>query len=345
VVVAVRSKTRSPSIAAQRRVTRAIVAWYLRLYHLTSDDPGVEATFCDPSKVGAFAVTREGLRRGDPEQLFRLLVATTMFQRRQDQQILRILRSLSASEVADLTTPSSLLARADECACPHMASNAALLSKCDLTKDAARLGACAANPSVRCHMKVHTVWLRRYGHFGKVPTSAALMIREAGVGGVNDLKRQVLRRARAPLARAVALEAALCGAWRVSSKIACMYLSALTAPDLAPGSPAWPRGLDWTHFVVVDSNVDAFLASIGYRGSGGYDARRRFVQELALGIDLAKLRPGLRSYNPRLVQQAMYLFMSAANRRVSERDCSRLGERACRACPAALRERCGLRLA
>jgi hypothetical protein len=229
--------------------------------------------------------------------------------------------------------------------CPHLATNLALQEICDLTKNAARVGVCTANASVPCDLKVHTVLLKRYGHFGKVPTSAALMLREAGASGIAELKRHVLRQTSDPHARAVTLEAVLCRAWRVSSKIACMYLSALTAPDLAPGAPAWSRGIDWTHFVVVDSNVDAFLVSIGYGGPRSYDARRRFVQEVARGVDLAGLRPRLRRYNPRLVQQAMYLFMSSANRRASTRDCSRDGPSACRVCPSVLRSRCRLRRA
>ena len=29
------------------------------------------------------------------------------------------------------------------------------------------LGACSANPDTACHLKRHTVLLKRYGHFGK----------------------------------------------------------------------------------------------------------------------------------------------------------------------------------
>jgi hypothetical protein len=97
--------------------------------------------------------------------------------------------------------------------------------------------------------------------------------------------------------------------------------------------------------VVIDSNVDLFLSSIGYRGHGTYAARRGFVRSLAERIDLRRLNPRLRSFNPRLVQQAMYLFMSATNRRAARRDCSHEGARACRACPAALRSRCPVRRA
>jgi hypothetical protein len=320
------------------------VGWYLRLYHRTADDPGVARTFRDREKVGAFAVTTAGIRRGDPDELFRLLVATTMFQRRQDLQILRILRSMSAEQVNALTRPKRLLALVDEGSCVHMHSTAALHEACDLSKHpSSKVGVCAANARVACHLKVHTVLMRRYGHFGKVPTSAALMLREAGVDGLAGLRAKVLRMFRDPAERAVALEGELSRAWRVSSKIASMFLSSLATPDLAPGPTPWTRGIDWTHFVVIDSNVDLFLASIRYRGRGTYDARRTFVRELAHRIDLRRYDKRLRAFNPRLVQQAMYLFMSATNRKATARDCSHEGAAACRRCPNELRERCPVR--
>jgi hypothetical protein len=92
--------------------------------------------------------------------------------------------------------------------------------------------------------------------------------------------------------------------------------------------------------VVVDSNVDLFLASIGYRGGRSYDARREFIRELAREIDVSEFAPALHRFNPRIVQQAMYLFMSAANRRAAASDCMHRGEAACSTCPRAVRTRC-----
>jgi hypothetical protein len=153
----------------------------------------------------------------------------------------------------------------------------------------------------------------------------------------------VLRRERDPLARARALEAALSSAWRVNQKIASMFLSAVTNPDLSRGTAPWARGVDWTYFVVVDSNVDLFLTSIGYRGGSSYDARREFICALARRIDLRELDHRLHQYNPRVVQQALYLFMSSANRRATQDDCMHSGASACRACPASLARRCPVR--
>jgi hypothetical protein len=300
--------------------------------------------FCDPARVGAFAVDRAAVRSGDGHTLFRLLVATTMFQRRQDVQILRILRGMRRADVAEMTRPLRLLRLADSNECEYLTSSDKLHGTCDLAKDPATgKGCCARNPTNECHLKRHTVLLKRYGHFGKMPTSLALMLREAGVADLSALRRAVLRRVRDPLERARALETELSRAWRVSQKIASMFLSTIANPDLSPGASPWARGVDWTYFVVVDSNVDLFLASLGYRGGKSYDSRREFVCQVARKIDLSRLDPRLHAYNPRVVQQALYLFMSTANRRTLMNDCVHQGVAACAECPSMVAKRCPLR--
>lgn len=121
-----------------------------------------------------------------------------------------------------------------------------------------------------------------------------------------------------------------------------MFLSIVSNPDLTPGVRPW-RDVDWRHFVVIDSNVDLYLGALGYRGGKSYAARRAFVRSLSSRIDLTELRPGMRRDNPRLVQQAMYLFMSAANRRAIPGDCMHLGAEACRRCDRALSRICPVR--
>lgn len=331
-----------PSVrASQIAATTAVVDWYLRNHFRTPSDPGVVHMFCDPRKVGAFAVNRRALRAGDGDALFKLLVATAMFQRRQDVQILRILRGIGREHADEIGDSRRLLSLVDGGACPHMRSTTALVAECDLSKDpVTRAGCCNANSSVTCHLKKHTELLKRYGHFGKVPTSIALMVREAGVADLAELRTTILERHEDALERARALETALSRAWRVNQKIASMFLSAITNPDLSRGLAPWTRGIDWTYFVVIDSNVDLFLSTIGYEGASTYDARREFVRALARKIDLSGLAPDVQPFNPRLVQQAMYLFMSEANRRAASADCMHIGASACRACPRALRRRC-----
>lgn len=323
------------------QATTAVVRWYLGLYFRTPDDPGVAPMFCDPSRVGHFALDPHLLAAGEPRTLFRLWFVITMFQRRQDVQIMRILRGFSAEDAAEVSSATRLLQLVDDSPCDHMKQNDALITRCDLTKDArTRLGRCSANPKVPCHLKRHTVLLKRYGHFGKVPTSLALVLRETGARHLKELRERILRDVPTERERALALEAALCAAWRVSQKIAAMFLSAISNPELSDGIAPWADGVDWSYFVVIDSNVDLFLSAINYSGPGTYEARRSFVQALAEKIDLSRLDTRLSAYNPRVVQQALYLFMSSANRGATERDCSHLGAVACAACPKSLSRMC-----
>jgi hypothetical protein len=325
---------------AQVEATAEVTRWYVARYWRTTDDAGVPAVFCDPSQVGHFAVTPEELKGGDDAALFRLLVATTMFQRRQDVQILRVLRGTGAEDAAALTQPACLLGLVDASPCERIRTTRALHEECDLTKDSAGRGACEHRSAHPCHLKRHSELLRRYGHFGKVPTSAALVLREAGVEGLSGLYKQALLVSKDPDERAVWLQAALSRAWRVSDKISSMFLSALTNPDLSDGLTPWRRGLNWRRFVVVDSNADLFLASIQYQGAMTYEARRAFFCALARRVKLDGLDARLQRYNPRIVQQAAYLFMSVTNRRARASDCMHLAPLSCATCEATLRHRC-----
>lgn len=331
-------------LQVQTGVVQQIVAWYLGLYYDTSEDLGTAAMFCDGAKVGYFALPRERLIAADGPVLFRLLVMMTLFQRRQDAQVLRILRGIGRDDAHELGSAEALLALVDDRPCRWMVTTQVLHETCDLGKmPVTGLPCCTRNPSKSCHLKRHTALLKRYGDFGKAPTSAALVLREAGANNLNEVKAQICGRERDLLQRAKLMIEALSRAWRVSEKIASMFLSAVANPDLAGSAPSWSADLDWTFFVVIDSNVDLFLRSIGFPGGRDYEARRAFMFGLARTIDLRQLRPELQRYNPRLVQQAIYMFMSASNRRQSPRDCSQKGVDACGRCPSALRQRCPVR--
>ncbi len=322
---------------SQIATTREVVRWYLTTHYRRAGDVGLIDTFVDPARVGAFAVSKAAIESGESAQLFRLLVTVAMFQRLRDTHVMGILRRVPPDAADELTTVERLVARARTDACRHALSPEALAADCSLRKDEAARGTCAERARGACYLHGHTELLRRYGHFGKVPTSAALVVERAGDGDLNELRRRVYARESSALARAQQLESVLSESWRISDKIASMYLSLLTVPDLGL-IPPWREGLDWTWFVVVDQNVDAFLTSIGYAGGTAYVHRRAFVRELASRIDLTTLDTRLEQHNPRLVQQAMYLFMSRANRQASPDDCMRSAS--CSACPRALRQRC-----
>ncbi|HYO59835.1 hypothetical protein [Archangium sp.] len=269
----------------------------------------------------------------------------TLFQRRQDAQVLRILRGIGAKDAHELGDANALLSLVDERACPWMATTKLLHEECDLGKvEHSGAACCTKRPLTDCHLKRHTVLLKRYGDFGKAPTSAALVLREAGADSFNEIKAQVFVQEPNPLERSKRMIEVVSQAWRVSEKIASMFLSAVTNPDLPGSAPSWSAGLDWTFFVVIDSNVDLFLKSIGLPAGLDYSSKRTFIRTLAHSINLRRLRPELHPYNPRLVQQAIYMFMSASSRRLSARDCSRSGGSACRRCPREMSERCPVRV-
>lgn len=329
--------------AKQVEQTRAAVGWYLHAHYGKVGDPGTVSMFTDASRLGPFAISRAALVEGDGRALFRLLVAVAMFQRRQDVQIAAILRSLSSDQAAELTDVDRLLAMVDASPCEHAKTTVSLAAECDLAKHPhTKQGLCASHPDVACHLKLHTVWMRRYGHFGKVPTSAALVVRESGARDLAELLRRSRRGVRGPTERAQAVADALSRSWRISDKISAMFLSLIANPDLTPGVSGWDD-LDWRHFIVIDSNVDLFLAAIRYRGAKKYSARRAFIRALSDGIDLRVLNPRMHRDNPRIVQQAMFLFMSASNRRSLSHDCMHRRPASCGACPKALAELCPVR--
>ncbi len=285
-------------------------------------------------------MTLEGVARRDSAELFRLIVAVAMFQRRQDAQIIRILGGMTEADSAEVSSMQRLLALADRSDCDHTKTLDALLTRCDLTKTPkTRRGTCRANNSVACHLKRHTVLLRRYGHFGKVPTSIALAVRESRAADIAAMLDDAAAREATPNARARGMIAALSRAWRVSEKISSMFLAMAWNPDLTPGVVE-SDDVDWRHFIVIDSNTDLFLSAIDYDGLGTYEARRAFIRALSAQIDLTSLHPSLRRDNPRIVQQAMYLFMSESNRRGIPTDCMHRRREACPGCPSALRARC-----
>lgn len=324
----------------QCAAARAVTAWYLRTYFGTEDDVGVAAMFCRHDRVGHFAVDQGALKAGDPNALFRLLVTMTMFQRRSDLQIMRVLRGIAHADALELTDAARLLALADD-GCDISRSLDTLLGRCDLGKcPETKRGTCGQRPDSACQLKRHTELLKRYGHFGKMPTSVALMLRAQGVEDLPSLRDRIWAEKDEPHDRALALEAAISRAWRISEKIAAMYLSALTNPDLSGQLAPWSDGVDTDHFVVVDSNVDLFLKKIEYRGPMSYRGRRTFVQALALRIPLDEMHPNLRRYNPRIVQQALYMFMSESNRRADPADCCHDAPASCGRCPSVLASRC-----
>jgi hypothetical protein len=102
-----------------------------------------------------------------PEALFGLLVSMTMFQRRSDLQIMRVLRGIARGDADEPTDASHRLVLSDR-GCEHSRSLDALLERCDVEKypDTKR-GFCGYGPETHCGVKGLNELLKLYGHFGK----------------------------------------------------------------------------------------------------------------------------------------------------------------------------------
>lgn len=199
-----------------------------------------------------------------------------MFQRRSDLQIMRVLRGISHEDALELTDATQLLNLADnncEFARTLDAFFSSNVTRCTQTKR----GICGQRPKSTCHLKRHTELLKRYGHFGKMPTSAALMLREQGVSDLPSLRAQIWELTGGPSrASHRSWERAISRTWRVSEKIAAMYLRP-SRTEICPGTSR--RGpTAWTAITSLSSTATSisFLRAIDYRGPMTYRARRVF---------------------------------------------------------------------
>lgn len=324
-----------------RYTTEFIVGWYFIHIWKQAHDGGLFPWLSNEQELGFFAIDSQAVEMGDDRALFKTLITLAMFQRLRDTFVVKILRSLSREDVAELTDPERLFFLARTGGCSHSATQESLQKVCNLAKDPQTgVGICAANPDCVCYLKRHTILLRRYGHFGKIPTSAALALQDSWGGSLSALRSRVFMDHLDPLVRSQALEAELNRVWRINKKVASMFLSAISAPDLGLETPPWRKGLDWTWFLPIDVNIDKFLVSVGWGGPWTYAARRQAILDLSKEVSLASFQPGLQDYNPRLVLQAINRFMSKPNRRAISTDCSFQAPHSCANCPTDLKAVC-----
>ncbi len=290
---------------------RAVLAWYGENIFGRLEGPGVLPFYCDPARVGWFAVGPEELRRGEEGALFQLLVGMAMFQARRDVVIMRQQRQFSPAAVRGLAS-SSVLEQAiasSRCACLESAD--AFDKGCDVYKDEGAVD-CARRPETRCHVKSATCAFNRMGDMGKVPTSAWLHLQRDG--GFKGLVERALER-KQPAQRAAFMVESVGRAYRIGRKLATMFVSALSTPALAPDLTPWFPEVDGNTLVVVDTNVARAVSRLSPPGaSQSYAAREAWVRERAAKIDLRRFHPDLPKRSPRIVQQALYAFCSRSNR-------------------------------
>lgn len=296
----------------------AVVRWYFSEARVA----GVPF-YCDPTRIGAFAVEPHELGAGTEEAIFRLFVTLSMYQALRDVVIMRQQHSLPRSSmriVADVATVKRSIERHT---CPTLGSVEAFDEGCDVGKDGDDID-CGTCPGESCHVKDATRVFNRMGDMGKLPTSAWLRLRRSG--GVKALLDDICREEPSPTERAALLVARFAAVRRVGRKLATMFVSALSTPGLAPGLTPWFPRVDGNSLVVVDTNVARAVDALRAPGAAKtYDARARWVREHAARLDLRAFAPELPAYSPRLVQEALYAFSSKSNRMARGDACAERG--------------------
>ena len=325
-MAAERGKAPLRGLARRRSADRAeadlqrIVRWYFRNVYGRYEGPGVLPFYCDPHRIGYFAVKPSLLAAGDEKALFRLFVALSMYQALRDVVIMRQLAELKRQSVAVLASATTIGRRIRQNPCPVLGSVERFETNCSVRKDGGVVG-CSERPRQKCHVKEAAVALNRMADLGKLPTSAWLRLRR--YGGYRQQLCEVCREEENPIRRADLLVARLSAIWRVGRKLATMFVSALSVPALAPGLTAWFPAVDGNELVVVDTNVErGLLALLGAKAPRGYQASVGWFRQAAAAIDLRALVSGLPAYSPRLVQQAVYAFCSRSNRIAREDRCA-----------------------
>jgi len=324
------------SMSAPPRVTPAtveeiarIVSWYLVTAYGRWEGPGTVPFYGDPGRVGHFAVDLDALAARDPDAIFRLLVTLGAYQSRRDVDIMAIQRSIDARRAAKMTSLRKLRVLIDESACAYTRDADTFDRCCDVRRDFERDRAtCWTRPRTRCHVKDATEAIGRMGDLGKMPTSAWLHL---GSAGPQRWFAEACLLENEPHARARRLVARVSMLYHIGIKLASMFVTALSVPELGWGA-AWAPEVDGSRIVVVDANVGRAINIWRMnRGPKTYSALARWLVAAADRIDLSRMRSTLPRSSPRLVQQAVYLFRSRSNRVALGDECA---ARPCNSCPS-----------
>jgi hypothetical protein len=288
--------------------TAAVVAWFLAQESVHSARP----FYCDPRRVGAFALDPERLAEGADDAVFQLFVTLSMYQALRDVVIARQQRSLPRASMRVVADAAFLKRSIIRHACPALRSIETFDGGCDVAKDGDAVD-CGTCPGTACHVKEATRIFNRMGDMGKLPTSAWLRLWKGG--GLRALLDEVCSAEPSPARRAALLVERFAAVHRVGRKLATMFVSAMSTPVLAPGLTPWFPEIDGNDLVVVDTNVARAVDALREPGAAKtYDARAAWVREQAARLDLRKFKPDLPAYSPRLVQEALYAFCSKSNR-------------------------------
>lgn len=316
----------APTVIAEME---RIVSWYLRTAYKRWEGPGIRPFSADATRIGHFAVDQTALAARDSDAMFQLLITMASYQSRRDVDIMAIQRATARRRVVEMTSTKRLRVLVEGSRCPHLRDADTFDRSCDVRREVARgITTCNAHPRARCHVKDATAAIGRMGDLGKLPTSAWLHL---GPAGLHRWFIETCLVENDPHRRARRLVERLSMIYRIGTKLASMFVTAMSVEELGHGAP-WRPEIDGSRVVVVDANVRRAIRNWrSNRGVQTYEALARWLLAAADHIDLSSLRHELPRRSPRLVQQAIYVFGSRSNR-VALRD--RCATRPCTDCPS-----------
>ncbi len=286
-----------------------MLAWYFK-----DAKPNFERLpfYCDPQRIGVFAVAPDALALGDDATVFSLFVTLAMYQALRDVVIMGHQRSISRSAMRVVADVRHVKRAISIHQCPMFGSPSSFEDGCDVSKSG-RSADCSPFPGARCHVKDATVVFNRMGDMGKLPSSAWLHIWKQG--GVRAVLADICSKESSPTRRAELLVERFARVHRVGRKLSTLFVSVLSTPALAPGLTPWFPTINGSELVVVDTNVARAVDALREPSAmKTYGAREQWLRTMSAGIDLREFCSDLPQYSPRIVQEAIYAFCSKSNR-------------------------------
>jgi hypothetical protein len=309
----------SDSERGARKALRQITRWYFTKAYGSWEGPGILPYYCDPGRVGAFAVSPQALAAEEEEALFRLFVGMSMYQARRDVIIMKQQRGMTDLVVNRMASLPLVRNSIRSSSCSYLQEAESFEGGCSVRKRDGQVD-CAEPAASGCHVRLASAALRRYGDSGKLPTSAWLRIWRHG--GLAHLLSAVCRHDRNPVKRAELLVRELSKVFRVGRKLASMFVSALSVPALAPGLTPWFPRIDGASLVVIDTHVAFAIRRLSPKPLTGYERQSEWLRSQAAAIDLRVFGDHLPRVSARMVQQAVCVFGSRSNRAANHDTCS-----------------------
>jgi hypothetical protein len=298
-----------------------IVEWYFGKIYSFYEGPAIIPWYCNTKEIGYFAVNSKRLKAiPDSKTLFRLFITMTMYQALRDTVIAKRQRDLTLSQCNDLIDLGNIHNAILHHKCLALSHPEIFYKSCNVVKSN-QIVDCLTHPGLDCPVKLASLAYGRMGDLGKLAISAVLNHKFYGLFDKNmHIKISINDDATQ---RAYMLVTEFKKVFRVGSKLATMFVSALSTPGLFPDYTPWYPIIDGNDLVVIDTNVSKGIRILtNSMLPETYEAQGKWIRSNAKVINMSIYGYKLPEYSPRLLQQSLYWFISKSNRLRIKDTCS-----------------------